>query len=309
MRKESAGKEGLLGLIGETPVVEIRGIAPNPEARVLAKLEGFNPCSSVKDRIALFMIEGAEKRGELTSEKTILEATSGNTGIGLAMVAAVKGYSIKIIMPETMSFERQQALKAFGADLVLTPGAEGMNGAIELARIMAEDERYYMPDQFGNVDNVAAHYEGTGREILEQVGDVDVLVAGIGTGGTIMGVSRRLRESNPRMRVVGVEPFPGSRIQGLRNLDDYVPPILDVSILDEKMNVDDRSAFRMARELVKRQGLFVGVSSGAAMCEVCHQSTKMKSGTILVVFPDRGDRYLSTECFSHQVSDVPLGGI
>ena len=259
--------DGVVGLIGRTPVVEIKRLNKNPRVRILAKLEGFNPCSSVKDRIALYMIEGAEQRGELRQGMTILEPTSGNTGIGLAMVASVKGYPVKIVMPETMSVERQQALKAFGTELVLTPGDEGMNGAIELGRVIARDERYYMPDQFANPDNVRAHYEGTGLEILEQTDAVDVLVAGIGTGGTLMGVSRRLRERDPNMKVVAVEPFQGSRIQGLRNLGDYMPPIFDISILDEKMNVDDRSAFTMSRALVSEEGLFVGISSGAAMCE------------------------------------------
>lgn len=303
------GAKGLLDLIGNTPVVEIREINPSPKVKILAKLEGFNPCSSVKDRISLYMIEGAEERGELDHGKTVLEATSGNTGIGLAMVTAVKGYKLKIVMPETMSVERKQVLKAFGAELVLTPGEEGMNGAIELAKTMSEDPEYYMPNQFANTDNVRAHFEGTGREILEQTDEVDVLVAGIGTGGTLMGVSARLRERNPRLKVVGVEPFPGSRIQGLRNLDEFVPPILDVGILDEKLNVDDRSAFRMARELVSAEGIFAGISSGAAMCEACAQAIRMNRGTILVIFPDRGDRYLSTECYSHQRADVPLEGL
>ena len=301
--------DGVVGLIGRTPVVEIKRLNKNPGVRILAKLEGFNPCSSVKDRIALYMIEGAEQRGELRQGMTILEPTSGNTGIGLAMVASVKGYPVKIVMPETMSVERQQALKAFGTELVLTPGDEGMNGAIELGRVIARDERYYMPDQFANPDNVRAHYEGPGLEILEQPDAVDVLVAGIGTGGTLMGVSRRLRERDPNMKVVAVEPFQGSRIQGLRNLGDYMPPIFDISILDEKMNVDDRSAFTMSRALVSEEGLFVGISSGAAMCEAVHQATMMERGTVMVIFPDRGDRYLSTECFSHQQQDVPPSGV
>ncbi|HEY5494217.1 MAG TPA: cysteine synthase family protein [Candidatus Anoxymicrobiaceae bacterium] len=301
--------DGVVGLIGKTPIVEIKRLNKNPKVRILAKLEGFNPCSSVKDRIAQYMIEGAEQRGELRQGMTILEPTSGNTGIGLAMVASVKGYPVKIVMPETMSVERQQALKAFGAELVLTPGEEGMNGAIELGRMMAADERYYMPDQFTNPDNVRAHFEGTGVEILEQTDAVDVLVAGIGTGGTLMGVSERLRERDPGMKVVAVEPFQGSRIQGLRNLGDYMPPIFDISILDEKMNVDDRSAFTMSRALVSEEGLFVGISSGAAMCEAAHQATLMERGTVMVIFPDRGDRYLSTECFSHQQQDVPPSGV
>lgn len=301
--------KGALELIGDTPLVEINNLNPNPEVRIMAKLEGFNPCSSVKDRVALCMIEGAEHRGELTPGKVILEPTSGNTGIGLAMVSCVKKYALKIVMPETMSLERQQVLKAFGAELVVTPGGEGMNGAIEVARSMARDKKYYMPDQFANQDNVRAHYEGTGREILDQTDRVDVLVAGIGTGGTIMGVSKKLRERDENLKVVAVEPFSNSKIQGLRNLGDYVPPIIDVSVFDEKVNVDDRSAFRMSRRLVQEEGLFVGISSGAAMCEAYHQASRMDSGTIVVIFPDRGDRYLSTECFSHQRSDVPTQGI
>lgn len=300
---------GVIGLIGRTPTVEIKRLNKNPGVRILAKLEGFNPCSSVKDRVALYMIEGAERRGELGPGMTILEPTSGNTGIGLAMVASVKGYRIKIVMPETMSIERQQALKAFGAELVLTPGDEGMNGAIELGRTMAAEPGYYMPDQFANSDNPRAHYDGTGREIIEQTDGVDVFVAGIGTGGTLMGVSKKLRERDPGLKVVGVEPFPSSRIQGLRNLGDYMPPIFDVSVLDEKMNVDDRSAFTMSRALVSEEGLFVGISSGAAMCEAVHQATRMRNGTVLVIFPDRGDRYLSTECFSHQQREAPIEGI
>jgi len=301
--------DGVVGLIGRTPLVEIKRLNKNPKVRILAKLEGFNPCSSVKDRIALSMIEGAEERGELKGGMTILEPTSGNTGIGLAMVASVKGYQVRIVMPETMSVERQQALKAFGAELVLTPGDEGMNGAIELGRVLAKDPRYYMPDQFANPDNVRAHYEGTGAEILEQTDKVDVFVAGIGTGGTLMGVSKKLRERDTAVKVVAVEPFQGSRIQGLRNLTDYMPPIFDISVLDEKLNVDDRSAFTMSRALVSEEGLFVGISSGAAMCEAVHQATLMDGGTVVVIFPDRGDRYLSTECFSHQQADVPIDGI
>lgn len=301
--------KSVVDLIGRTPVIEIKEINPNPSVRILAKLEGSNPCSSVKDRVALAMINGAEERGELTRDRTVIEATSGNTGIGLAMVAAVKGYQLKIVMPQTMSIERQQVIRAFGAEIILTPAEEGMNGAIELARLMAQEDRYYMPDQYSNQDNVRAHYQGTGAEIIEQTDEVDVFVAGIGTGGTVTGVSRRLRERDPGLRVVGVEPFPGSRILGLRNLSDFVPPIMDLSLLDEKLNVDDRSAFRMARELVLKEGIFAGMSSGAAMCEACHQASRMNGGTVLVVFPDRGDRYLSTECFSHQRSDVPLIGI
>lgn len=289
--------DGVIGLIGRTPVVEIKKLNRNPGVRILAKLEGFNPCSSVKDRIALYMLEGAEERGELKPGMTILEPTSGNTGIGLAMVASVKGYPVRIIMPETMSVERQQALKAFGAELVLTPGADGMNGAIELGRAMADDPRYYMPDQFANPDNVRAHYEGTGAEVLDQVSDIDALVAGIGTGGTLMGVGRRLREAYPDIRIVGVEPYQNSRIQGLRNLNDFMPPIFDPGIMDRKINVEDGCAFNTARVLANIEGLFVGISSGAAVHAALQVAEEMERGRIVVILPDRGDRYLSTECF------------
>ena len=294
----------ILELVGNTPVVAIRELNPNPEVTILAKLEGFNPCGSVKDRIALYMIEGAEERGELYPGKIILEPTSGNTGIGLAMVASIKGYPLKVLMPETMSIERRRILQAFGAEVVLTPGDEGMNGAIARGEELAGDERYYIPNQFANSDNVKAHYEGTGGEILDQAGDVNVFVAGIGTGGTITGVGRRLKEELSGVRVVGVEPYPDSGIQGLRNLEAFVPPIFDLSVMDEKVNVDDQSAFYMSCQLVSKEGLFVGISSGAAMCEAYRQARLMERGTVVVVFPDRGERYLSTACFQG-VSDCP----
>lgn len=288
-----------LDLIGRTPVVRLTRVTPrNPRVEIFAKMEGFNPCSSVKDRIAKYMIEGAEERGELTPDKTIVEATSGNTGIGLAMVAAHKGYRLKIIMPESMSVERRRVMQAFGAEVVLTPAAEGMNGAIAKAEELEGDPRFYHPNQYANPDNVRAHYEGTGAEILEQVSGIDVLVAGLGTGGTIMGVGKRLREAYPRLRIVGVEPYPGSLIQGLRNLEEYLPPILDVSIMDEKLNVEDGCAFNTVRVLANVEGLFVGISSGAAVHAALQVAEEMDAGRIVVILPDRGDRYLSTECFT-----------
>jgi len=288
-----------LDLIGSTPVVRLTKVTPrNPRVEVFAKMEGYNPCSSVKDRIAKYMIEGAEERGELTREKTIIEASSGNTGIGLAMVAAHKGYPIKIIMPESMSVERRRVMQAFGAEVILTPAADGMNGAIALAEEMEKDPRYYHTNQYANPDNVRAHYEGTGAEILEQVEDIDALVAGIGTGGTIMGVGRRLREVYPQLRIVGVEPYPKSLIQGLRNLDEFLPPILDLSIMDEKLNVEDGCAFNTVRVLANIEGLFVGISSGAAVHAALQVADEMDSGRIVVILPDRGDRYLSTDCFT-----------
>ncbi len=288
-----------LELIGNTPVVKLNKVAPtNPRVEIYAKMEGFNPCSSMKDRIAKYMIEGAEGRGELTPGMTIVEATSGNTGIGLAMVAAYKGYRLKIIMPESMSVERRRVMQAFGAEVILTPAEEGMNRAIAIAEEMGKEPGCYHPDQFRNPDNVRAHYEGTGEEILRQVEDIDVLVAGIGTGGTITGVGRRLREAYPDILIVGVEPYPNSRIQGLRNLQDFLPPILDLSLLDRKINVEDGCAFNTVRVLANIEGLFVGMSSGAAVHAALQVAQEMESGRIVVILPDRGDRYLSTDCFS-----------
>lgn len=287
-----------LDLIGNTPVVKLTRVVPRkPGVEIFAKLEGYNPCSSVKDRIARYMIEGAEARGELTKDKIIIEASSGNTGIGLAMVAAYKGYRLKIVMPESMSIERRRVMQAFGAEIILTPAELGMNEAIAKAEELAHDSQYYHPNQFANPDNVRAHYEGTGPEILEQVEGIDVLVAGIGTGGTLMGVGRRLREVYPQLQVVGVEPYPQSRIQGLRNLQEYVPPIFDFTMLDRKINVEDGCAFNTARVLANIEGLFVGISSGAAVHAALQVAEEMDRGRIVVILPDRGDRYLSTECF------------
>jgi cysteine synthase B len=291
--------EGALGLIGNTPIVKLNKVIPrNPRVEVFAKMEGYNPCSSVKDRIAKYMIEGAEERGELTRDKIIVEATSGNTGIGLAMVAAHKGYRLKIIMPESMSVERQRVMRAFGAEVILTPAAEGMNGAIAKAKELEQDPLYFHTNQYANPDNVRAHYEGTGVEILEQVTGIDALVAGLGTGGTIMGVGRRLRETYPDMRIVGVEPYPGSLIQGLRNLGEFMPPILDLSIMDEKLMVEDGCAFNTVCVLANIEGLFVGISSGAAVHSALQVADEMDSGRVVVILPDRGDRYLSTDCFT-----------
>jgi cysteine synthase len=288
-----------LDLIGHTPVVKLNKVIPkNPHVEIFAKMEGYNPCSSVKDRIARYMIEGAEERGQLDGGKIIVEASSGNTGIGLSMVASIKGYRLKIIMPESMSVERRRVMQAFGAEVILTPAKRGMNGAIDMACRLGEDPGYYNPNQFANPDNVRAHYEGTGAEILEQVAGIDTLVAGIGTGGTIMGVGKRLKEAYPKLHIVGVEPYPNSLIQGLRNLDDFVPPILDVSIMDEKLKVEDGCAFNTVRVLANIEGLFVGISSGAAVHAALQVADEMDRGRVMVILPDRGDRYLSTDCFS-----------
>lgn len=289
----------ILELIGNTPVVEIKKMNPNPEVTLYAKLESLNPGGSVKDRIAKYMIEKAEERGDLKKGKVIVEATSGNTGIGLAMVARVKGYKCKIVMPETMSMERRKALKAYGAELILTSGDKGMDGAIEEAKRLSEDPSYFWIDQFSNSDNPLAHYETTGPEILEQVGRVDMLVAGIGTSGTLMGVGKRLREANPGVEIIGVEPHPDSKIQGLKNFSEseQVPSIFEPEILTGRVYAEDERAFSLARQVAKEEGIFVGISSGAALAEALRRAEKMKQGNIVVIFPDGGDKYLSTDLF------------
>jgi cysteinyl-tRNA synthetase len=291
----------ILDLIGNTPLVEIKRLKPKGRVRIMAKIESFNPGGSIKDRVALAIIEHAEQSGELTPGKTIIEATSGNTGIGLAMVAAVKGYPLLLTMAESVSEERRKILKAYGAELLLTPSHLGTDGAIEEAYRLAREQpdKYFLADQFNNQMSVMAHYRGTGVEVWRQTrGKVTAFVATMGTSGTLMGVSRRLREYNPAVRIVGVEPYMGHKIQGLKNMkESYKPGIFDRSALDEIVNVDDDSAFEMARRLAKEEGMLVGMSSGAAMHVAYEQARKMKEGLLVVVFPDGGERYLSTVLF------------
>jgi len=287
--------------IGNTPLVELKAINPNPRVRILAKLEGNNPGGSVKDRPALFMLAGAEQAGKLGGSKTVLEPTSGNTGIALAMLGAARGYRVKLVMPACVSLERRSVLEAYGAELVLSPAGEATDGAIRLAhRILAENpDRYYMPNQYANPDNVRAHYETTGPEIIRQTdGEVDVFVAGMGTGGTLMGVGKYLREKKPGTRIVGVEPRLGHTVQGLKNMQEaIVPEIYREENLDAKITVQDDPAFETARLLALREGLFVGMSSGAAVAGALEVARQMESGTIVTLLPDRGDRYLSTALF------------
>ncbi|MDH7499961.1 MAG: cysteine synthase family protein [candidate division NC10 bacterium] len=291
----------ILETIGHSPMVKIQRMNPNPAVTLAVKLEGGNPGGSVKDRAALFMIEGAERRGELTPGKIILEPTSGNTGIGLAMVAAVKGYRVLVILPENMSMERRRILRAYGADFILTPAEKGTDGAIERAREIyrAHPERYYFPNQFANPDNVRAHYEGTAGEIWgDTEGRLDLFVAGIGTTGTLMGVGRRLRELKPTIRIVGVEPMPGHRIQGLKNLtESEVPEIFDPSLLDEIVRIEDDLAFEAAIRLAREEGIFAGISSGAVMAGALEVARKMQQGLGVALLPDRGEKYLSSEQF------------
>jgi len=289
----------MLDLVGDTPLVKINHIVPNKKIKVYAKLERYNPAGSVKDRIAKYMITYGEKEGLLTKDKIVIEPTSGNTGIALAMVCAVKGYRLELVMPETMSMERRKILTAYGAKIILCDGARGMDGAIDLAKEMAQDPQYYMPYQFKNKYNVLAHYETTGEEIWKATrGKVNLFVAGIGTTGTLMGVSKRLKEYNPNIRIVGVEPYPNSKIQGLKNLThQYVPEIYDPSRLDEKINVTDEDAFEMARVLTVREGIFCGISSGAAMWGALQKAKELGHGVIVTLLPDGGEKYVSTPLY------------
>ena len=287
--------------IGTTPLVELRAVNPNPRVRILAKLEGNNTGGAVKDRPALYMITKAEESGELTRERTILEPTSGNTGIALAMLGAAKGYRVKLVMPACVSVERRSILEAYGAEVVLSPGGEATDGAIRLAhRILADDpERYYMPNQYENPNNVLAHYETTGPEILRQTGgEIDAFVAGMGTSGTLMGVSRFMREQGAGVVIVGVEPRLGHKVQGLKNMKEaIVPGIYRPEALDRTITIQDEEAFETARMLAVREGLFVGMSSGAAVAGAIEIAREMTSGTVVTLLPDRGDRYLSTALF------------
>ncbi|MHB8156184.1 MAG: PLP-dependent cysteine synthase family protein [Desulfocucumaceae bacterium] len=287
----------IIDTIGNTPVVELKTYG-KPGLRIFAKLEGNNPGGSVKDRTAKYLINNAEKAGLLEGGKVIIEATSGNTGIALAMLSAIKGYKFVAVMPENASIERIKLLKAFGAEVILTDGDKGTNGSIEVARKMvAEDKKYYMPDQFSNPANPQAHYESTGKEIIEDIPGVTAFVAGVGTGGTLTGAGKRLKAYNPAIDIIGVEPGPRTGIQGLRNMVAYKPPVYDDSIIDYKLDVPDDEAFRLARELYVREGLTVGISCGAALWGALKYGETTDSGNIVVIFPDRGEKYFSTELF------------
>ena len=295
--------------IGNTPLIELRNLNTNPRIRILGKLEGSNPGGSVEDRPAYYIISKAEESGELTKDKIIAEPTSGNMGIALAVIGAAKGYRVKLTMPECVSTERQKVLSALGAEVVLTPAEEGTDGAIRAAHRLVDEEpeKYYMPNQFENENNVLAHYETTGPEIFSQTqGEIDVFVAGIGTTGTLMGVSKYLREKKPGVVITAVEPTEGHTIQGLKNMDEsIVPKIYRPEIWDEKIIVEDDEAFETTRLLATREGLFLGISSGAAVVGALRMAKNMDRGTIVVILPDRGDRYLSTTLFRSFCAKCP----
>jgi cysteine synthase B len=309
-KRSAAFSRSLLSHVGNTPMVELQRVKPHKGARILAKLEGSNPGGSVKDRPALWMIEQAEKEGLLTPGQVILEPTSGNTGIGLAMVGAFKGYRVKLTLPGCVSTERRQTLLAFGAELVITPHNEKTDGAIRRAHQILEEEpdRYYMPNQFANPGNWRAHYETTAVEIIEQTGgEIAAFVAGLGTSGTLMGTSRRLKEHNPNIQIVAAEPKEGHAIQGLKSLkESIVPEIYDPRHIDRTVIVDDRPAFATTQRLAMEEGLFCGMSSGAAVWAAMQIAADLSpSETVVTLLPDRGDRYLSTNLFRSVCADCP----
>ncbi len=291
----------ILDLVGNTPLVEIPRMSPNPHVEIYAKLEGQNPTGSSKDRAAKWMVEDAERTAKLQPGKIILEPTSGNTGIALAMIGQVKGYHVKVVMPDAVSIERTQLLQAFGAEIVYSEGSLGTNGAIKLCQKIYDSDpvRYFMPYQYGNEANPRSHYEGTGPEILRDLPDVDVFVAGLGTGGTLTGVGRYLKKMRPGVRIIAAVPNPGDLVQGLRSLEEgFIPPVLDESVLDGKIAVDSETSFALTKELTKREGIFGGISSGAAIKAAQRVAQRMESGKIVVLLADGGWKYLSTGLWS-----------
>jgi cysteine synthase len=298
----------LLDLVGNTPLVELSRLSPKPDVRFYAKLEGQNPTGSIKDRVALAMVEAAERAGELEPGRELLEPTSGNTGISLALVARLKGYRLSCVMPENVTEERRRLLRLYGAEIVESPGAEGSNGAVRLALELAEREpRYHMLFQYGNEANPAAHYDGTGAEIAEALDRVDLLVAGLGTGGTLMGAGARLRESFPDVMVAAAEPLPGDPVMGLRSLDEgYVPPILDVSKLDRKVLVSNGDAVAGLRALLAEEGLFAGVSSGAVVHVARRLAAELDGGIVVMILADGGWKYLSASFWDAAGADAEM---
>jgi cysteine synthase B len=293
--------EDILQSIGNTPLVQIKHLNPNPDVTIYAKVEGSNPTGSIKDRIALKMIEQAEAEGKLKNGTIIIEPTSGNTGIGLAMIGAVKGYKVRIIMSAAVSVERRRMIEAFGGEVILTDPEAGTDGAIRKAHeiVAAAPDKYFMPDQFSNRYNKMAHYKTTSEEIWKQTnGKVDYFVSSIGTSGTIMGVGKGLKENNPAIKIVCAHPVKGHYIQGLKNMEEaIVPSIYKPELIDKTIMIETEDAYEMTRQIVRREGIFVGMSSGAAMIAAIEVAKKISKGKIVVIFPDRGEKYLSTELF------------
>jgi cysteine synthase len=306
------GKYGdIVQAIGNTPLVELKRLSPRPDVRIYVKLESYNPTGSVKDRVARSMIERAEEDGLIAPGQTILEPTSGNTGISLAMICRRKGYPLKVVMPDNVTEERTQLLTMFGAEIVYSPGEEGSNGAVARALEMAEaDASYYMPYQYGNQANPDAHYNGTAVEILEELDDVTAFVGGLGTGGTLMGNARRLKEEDPDTMIVAAEPLQGELVQGLRSLEDgYIPPILDLSLLDRKIFVSNRDSVVWTKRLLDEEGLFVGVSTGAIASICARVADELDEGNIVFVAPDDGWKYLSSGVYTKSIEQLEAEGV
>ena len=297
---------GVLDLVGETPLVEISELSPSPGVRIYAKLEGQNPTGSVKDRIAAYMVSAAERDGRLRPGQTILEPTSGNTGIALALIGRLRGYPVKVVMPDAVSIERVRLIEAFGAEVLYSPGELGTNGSVERAReVGAAHPDWFMPFQYENPENPRAHYETTAPEILRDLPGIDAFVAGLGTGGTLTGVGRRLKEHDPRIQVVAAAPHPGDLVQGLRSLEEgYIPPVFDDSVLDGRIVVDSRTSFRLTKELMERCGVFAGISAGAVIRAAQRLAERMESGEIVCLLADGGWKYLSTGLWSKEYAEI-----
>jgi len=291
--------------IGNTPLVELSRLSPNPDVKLFAKLESANPTGSVKDRVARSMMAAAEESGAISPGQTILEPTSGNTGISLAMICRRKGYRLKVVMPDNVTSERTELLQMYGAEIVYSEGAKGSNGAVEVALEMAKDPQYYMPYQYGNEANPDAHYNGTAVEILEELDSISAFVAGLGTGGTLMGNGRRLKEADPETQIVAAEPMQGENVQGLRSLDDgFIPPIIDLSVLDRKIMVSNLDAIVWTKRLLDEEGIFAGVSSGAVAAIAARIAGEIDSGNIVFLIPDGGWKYLSSGVYTKSLEEL-----
>ena len=306
LNRPCGGRFGdIIESIGHTPLVELSRLTPNPDVRIYAKLEGRNPTGSVKDRVAKSMIETAEAEGAIEPGQTILEPTSGNTGISLSMICRRKGYPLKVVMPDNVTEERSQLLSMYGAEIVYSEGAKGSNGAVEVALEMAQDPQYYMPYQYGNEANPMAHYNGTAVEILDELDEVTAFVAGLGTGGTLMGNGRRLKEENPDTLIVAAEPMQGELVMGLRSLDDgFIPPIIDLALLDRKIMVSNRDAIVWTKRLLDEEGVFAGVSAGAIARVATRIAGELESGNVVFLIPDDGWKYLSSGIYTKPIEEL-----
>jgi cysteine synthase B len=302
--------EDAVAAIGHTPLVELKRLSPKPDVRIWAKLESANPTGSVKDRVARAMIEDAEATGAIGPGQAILEPTSGNTGISLAMICQRKGYPLKVVMPQNVTEERTQLLKMYGAEIVYSPAEQGSNGAVAMALEMAEaDSSYYMPYQYGNEANPRAHYDGTAVEILDELEEVAAFVGGLGTGGTLMGNARRLKEADSSTLIVAAEPLQGELVQGLRSLDDgFIPPIIDLALLDRKIFVSNRDAVIWTKKLIEEEGIFAGVSSGAVAAISHRVAADLDAGNVVTVFPDGGWKYLSSGVYTKTLEELEADG-